>query len=35
MDEAVDAEERARRAAEEAAKYVNIPEPPEDEMNLG
>ena len=31
MDEA----ERARRAAEEAAKYVEIPEPPEDELNLG
>ena len=35
LDEAVDAEERARREAEEKAKYVDIPEPPEDELNLG
>jgi len=35
MAAAVDAEEVARREAEEAAKYVNIPEPPEDELNLG
>ena len=35
IEEAVDAEELARRQAEEAAKYVNIPEAPEDELNLG
>lgn len=35
LDEAVDAEEQARREAEEKAKYVDIPEPPEDEINLG
>lgn len=35
LDEAVNAEERARREAEEKAKYVEIPEAPEDELNLG
>ena len=35
IDEAVNAEERARLEAEERAKYVEIPEPPEDELNLG
>jgi len=35
LDEAVDAEERARREAEEKAKYVDIPEPPQTELNLG
>lgn len=35
MAAAVDAEEVARREAEEAAKMVNIPEPPADELNLG
>ena len=35
LDEAVNAEERARREAEERAKYVEIPEPPEDEIKLG
>ena len=35
LDEAVDAEEQARREAEEKAKYVDIPEAPEDEINLG
>ena len=35
IDEAVNAEEKARREAEERAKYVDIPEPPEDELNLG
>ena len=33
MNEAVDAAERARREAEEAKKYVNIPEPPFDEKD--
>ena len=33
MNEAVDAVERARREAEEAKKYVNIPEPPFDEKD--
>lgn len=31
-NEAVNAEERARLEAEQAAKYVNIPEPPEPEV---
>ena len=34
-DEAVNAEERARLDAEAKARYVEIPEPPEDELNLG
>ena len=33
--EALNAAERAQKEAEEAAKYINIPMPPEEELNIG